>query len=63
MILNNISEKKKFIDLCIKNNIQVRSGWSLLNNFKYLSKYQSDNLDNSKFFAERLITLPSSVPY
>ena len=63
MILNNISEKKKFIDLWIKNNIQVRSGWSLLNNFKYLSKYQSDNLDNSKFFAERLITLPSSVPY
>ena len=48
---------------CIKNKINVRPGWTLMHQIKYLKKYPKMNLSNSISIFKRLICLPSSLHY
>lgn len=48
---------------CIKNNLNVRPGWTLMHQIKYLKKFPKMNLSNSISIFKRLICLPSSPHY
>jgi perosamine synthetase len=51
------------ISECIKSKLNVRPGWTLMHQIKYLKKYPKMNLSNSISIFKRLICLPSSPHY
>ena len=64
ILKNKYSKLRNQIILeCIKNKLNVRPGWTLMHQIKYLKKYPKMNLSNSISLFNKLICLPSSPHY
>ncbi len=56
-------ERDLFLEETNRNRIMTRPAWNLLNTLPVYSKCFTDRLENSNFLSERLVNLPSGVPW
>lgn len=61
IVLENKQQRDEFLNETNSNGVMTRPVWELMINLPMFKNYQSDNLTNSKFFADRLVNIPSSV--
>lgn len=61
IIMKNKKAQQDFLEYSNNNNIMTRPIWELMNNLTMFSDCQTDSLNNSLWFADRVINLPSSV--
>ena len=63
IILNSIEERDYFINYTNEQNIMTRPMWNLMSKLEMYKDCQNDGLTNSLWLEERVVNLPSSVPY
>ena len=63
IIFNSSKEKESFLRYSNNYKILTRPIWTPLNRLPFLSNFQKDNLINTSFIYDRLVNVPSSVPY
>ena len=61
ILFSNAKERNDFLKYSNENNIMCRPVWELMNNLEMFKAFQSDELFNSKWLAERLVNIPSSA--
>jgi len=61
IILNNRKERDEFLDYANKNGVMCRPAWRLISRLAMYKHFQRDNLENAKWFEDRIVNLPSSV--
>ena len=61
IITNDKNERDVFLEFSNKNNIQVRPIWVLMNKLPMYKNYVHGNLENSMWFEERVVNIPSSM--
>lgn len=61
ILLDSENERDEFLKETNKNGIMTRPAWDLMNTLPMFKNCQSDELQNSRFVAERLVNIPSSV--
>lgn len=61
ILLTNKTERDNFLEYSNKSGVMTRPAWCLMNELKMFKNYQTDDLKNSVFIADRLVNLPSSV--
>lgn len=57
----HVKDKTNFLELLNANGIMARPIWKLLNELDMYQECQHDDLKNSKYLAEHIINIPSSV--
>jgi perosamine synthetase len=62
ILLNNATEREKFLSDSKERGIMTRPLWELLSELPMYRHCQTDALLNSKWLQERLVNIPSSVP-
>ncbi|OED48052.1 aminotransferase DegT [Flavobacteriaceae bacterium (ex Bugula neritina AB1)] len=61
VILENLKERNNFLKETNENGVMTRPIWKLMNSLSMFKDAQCGNLDNSKWFEERVVNIPSSV--
>jgi perosamine synthetase len=61
IIFKSKNERSDFIKYSNENHVQTRPSWRLMNKLKPYSECIRGNLDNSEYYADRLVNIPSSV--
>lgn len=61
IIFNDKEEKELFLEYSNKNGIMTRPVWQLMNRLRMFAAYETSDLGNSEWLANRLVNLPSSV--
>jgi perosamine synthetase len=61
ILLNDYKERDEFLKYTNEKGIMTRPAWQLMNKLPMFENYQTDNLINAKFLADRLVNIPSSV--
>lgn len=61
IILNNLNERNKFLEITNSQGIMTRPIWRLMNELEIFKNCQSGDLKNSKWLEERVVNIPSSV--
>lgn len=61
IILKNKTEQNRFLEITNKNNVMTRPIWELMNRLPMFKNCQADNLENSEWFADRIVNIPSSI--
>jgi perosamine synthetase len=61
IILRNKTQRDKFLEETNSNGVMTRPVWMLMNKLPMFKDAQCDDLKNSKWLAERVINIPSSV--
>lgn len=59
IILKDKEQQQKFLHYTNENGVMTRPVWELISNLSMFIHCQTDSLVNSKWFAERVINLPS----
>lgn len=62
VVLENKGQRDYFLSLTNEHGIMTRPIWTLMNTLPEFKKCQTDDLLNSKWLADRVINIPSSVP-
>ncbi len=60
IILNNQTERDKFLEFANENGVMTRPIWDLMTEMPMFANCENDGLENSKWLAERVVNLPSS---
>ena len=61
ILLKNLDERNRFLKETNENGVMTRPIWKLMNSLTMFKNAQTGNLDNAKYFEERVINIPSSV--
>lgn len=61
ILLENEKERDSFLEETNKNGVMTRPAWDLMNTLPMFKNCQTDELQNSRWIAERLVNIPSSV--
>jgi perosamine synthetase len=61
ILLENLDERNSFLKETNENGVMTRPIWKLMNSLTMFKNAQTGNLDNAKYFEERVINIPSSV--
>lgn len=61
ILLDNETERDLFLEDTNKSGVMTRPAWDLMNTLPMFKHCQNDGLENSKWIAERLVNIPSSV--
>ena len=61
ILLENLKERNNFLKETNENGVMTRPVWKLMNSLSMFKNAQTGNLDNAKYFEERVINIPSSV--
>lgn len=61
IILENLEERNNFLKETNENGVMTRPIWKLMNSLSMFKNEQSGNLENSKWFEERVVNIPSSA--
>lgn len=61
ILLNNKSERDKFLEVTNNNKVITRPIWTLMNKLPAYKHCESGKLDNSQWFEDRVVNIPSSV--
>ena len=62
VICGNLATRNSFLEETNAAGIMTRPLWKLLNTLPMYMACETDALENSKWLAERLVNIPSSVP-
>ena len=62
IITESRHERDEILNLAALIGIQLRPAWEPLHTLPHFSHYQTGSLDMTKYFAARVVNLPSSVP-
>lgn len=60
IVLNDFAEREEFLRFTNDNGIMTRPAWRLMNKLEMYKDCQKGNLDNSEWFEERIVNIPSS---
>ena len=63
VILNNREERDEFLEFTINNNIMTRPIWRLMNKLEMYRECQAGSLENSQWFEDRVVNIPSSYRF
>ena len=63
IILNNRMERDAYLEATNANGVMTRPAWELMSNLKMYKKFENDGLLNSIWLQDRIVNIPSSVPY
>ncbi|MGB3946582.1 MAG: LegC family aminotransferase [Bacteroidia bacterium] len=61
ILLHDENERDEFLKTTNENGVMTRPAWDLMNTLPMFRNCQHDGLENSKWLAERLVNIPSSV--
>lgn len=61
ILLNNVGERNNFLQYTNDNGVMTRPIWRLMNKLEMYKTCQTGNLDNSEWFEERVVNIPSGV--
>ncbi len=61
LFLENKKERDTFLDYMNDNGIMSRPVWQLMNTMKMFENSQKSPLENSKWLADRIVNIPSSI--
>ena len=61
ILLKNVDERNKFLEISNNNGVMTRPAWELMVNLHMFATCQSDDITNSKWLADRIVNIPSSV--
>lgn len=61
IVLKDLNERDKFLDITNSNGVMTRPIWKLMNKLDMFKNSQCGNLSNSEFLEDRVINIPSSV--
>lgn len=61
LILTNIEDRDQFLMNTNENGVMTRPVWELMSDLDMFSDFQCDDLSVSKWLAERVVNIPSSV--
>lgn len=59
LILENLEERNAFLDFTNSNGVMTRPVWELMNRLPMFKDCQTDELENSKWLADRIVNIPS----
>lgn len=59
MMLENLEERNAFLDFTNSNGVMTRPVWELMNRLPMFKDCQTDDLENSKWLADRIVNIPS----
>lgn len=63
IILDSKEERDEFLKVTNENNVMTRPVWTLMSKLPMFEDCQKDSLENSLWLENRLVNIPSSVPY
>ena len=63
IILDSKSDRDSFLQYTNKNNVMTRPIWTLMSKLKMFKDCYNDGLENSLWLEERVVNVPSSVPF
>ncbi|WP_438426153.1 LegC family aminotransferase [Aquimarina macrocephali] len=61
VLLENLEERNAFLKETNENGVMTRPIWKLMNGLTMFKNAQTGNLENAKWFEERVVNIPSSV--
>jgi len=61
ILLNNIDERNKFLEQTNNAGVMTRPVWELMSELEMFKHFESDDLSVSRWLAERIVNIPSSV--
>lgn len=61
ILLEDIEERDHFLSFTNANGVMTRPAWELMTKLPMFAGCQAENISNSKWLADRLVNLPSSV--
>ena len=61
VILNNKDAQQEFLQFTNDNGVMTRPIWELMNRLPMFEHCQNDGLENTIYFADRVVNIPSSV--
>jgi dTDP-4-amino-4,6-dideoxygalactose transaminase len=59
ILLKDLKERNEFLEYTNDNGVMTRPIWRLMNKLEMYKTCQTGNLDNSKWFEERVVNMPS----
>lgn len=59
LMLENLEERNAFLDFTNSNGVMTRPVWELMNRLPMFKDCQTDDLENSKWLADRIVNIPS----
>lgn len=59
LMLENLEERNAFLDFTNSNGVMTRPVWELMNRLPMFRDCQADELENSKWLADRIVNVPS----
>ena len=62
MIVETKHERDEILNLGASNGLQLRPAWEPLHTLPHFCHFQTDRLDMTRYLADRIVNLPSSVP-
>jgi len=62
MIVETKDERDEILNLGALNGLQLRPAWEPLHTLPHFRHFQTDRLDMTRYFTDRIVNLPSSVP-
>ena len=63
IILDSKSDRDSFLQYTNKNNVMTRPIWTLMSKLQMFKDCYNDGLKNSLWLEERVVNVPSSVPF
>ncbi len=63
ILMESLEERNEFLNYTNKNNVMTRPIWTLMSELEMYKECQNDGLIQSKLLSERIVNIPSSVPF
>jgi perosamine synthetase len=63
IIFESISERDRFLNESNSQGVMTRPAWYLMNKLRMFENCQKGSLENSEWFEERIVNIPSGVTY
>ena len=60
VLLKNREERDNFLNFTNKNGVMTRPVWELMNRLEMFKDCQTENIENAKWLADRVVNIPSS---
>ncbi len=61
ILFENQKIRDEFLEYSNSNKVMTRPAWKLMTELEIFKRCQAENIENSKYFAERLVNIPSSI--
>ncbi len=62
IITKDLKQRDEFLEYTNNNGVMTRPVWELMNRLPMFGDCQTDNLENSRWLADRIVNIPSGAP-